>query len=201
MENDRAGKVKKKKKEAEDMEQELLQEIASYWGTRAEGYSEVNEKELAGSQREAWLHVLEEQFPEKKKEEMKILDIGTGPGFFPMILSEAGYTVAAVDYTEEMLEKAKENLGKYTKYGLERVTLQRMDAQNLELYKENKMRAVITDTEVMGNENNLYFQFGGCQAVARVSKYEISQVGDEIEFVFMPSKIHFFDKETEVNYL
>lgn len=136
MENDRAGKVKKKKKEAEDMEQELLQEIASYWGTRAEGYSEVNEKELAGSQREAWLHVLEEQFPEKKKEEMKILDIGTGPGFFPMILSEAGYTVAAVDYTEEMLEKAKENLGKYTKYGLERVTLQRMDAQNLEFVDE-----------------------------------------------------------------
>ena len=118
------------------MEQELLQEIVSYWGTRAEGYSEVNEKELAGSQREAWLHVLEEQFPEKKKEEMKILDIGTGPGFFPMILSEAGYTVAAVDYTEEMLEKSKENLGKYTKYGLERVTLQRMDAQNLEFADE-----------------------------------------------------------------
>ena len=136
MENGRAGKVKKKKKEAEDMEQELLQEIASYWGTRAEGYSEVNEKELAGSQREAWLHVLEEQFPEKKKEEMKILDIGTGPGFFPMILSEAGYTVTAVDYTEEMLVKAKENLGKYTKYGLERVTLQRMDAQNLEFADE-----------------------------------------------------------------
>lgn len=134
MENGRAGKVKKKKKEAEDMEQELLQEIASYWGTRAEGYSEVNEKELAGSQREAWLHVLEEQFPEK--EEMKILDIGTGPGFFPMILSETGYTVTAVDYTEEMLEKAKENLGKYTKYGLERVTLQRMDAQNLEFADE-----------------------------------------------------------------
>ena len=77
----------------------------------------------------------------------------------------------------------------------------KMDAQNLELYKDNKMKAVITDTEVMGNENNLYFQFGGCQAVARVSKYEIGQVGDEIEFVFMPSKIHFFDKETEVNYL
>ena len=74
----------------------------------------------------------------------------------------------------------------------------KMDGQNLELYKENKMKAVITDTEVMGNENNLYFQFGGCQAVARVSKYEISQVGDEIEFVFMPSKIHFFDKETEL---
>lgn len=77
----------------------------------------------------------------------------------------------------------------------------KMDAQNLEVYGENKQKAVITDTEVMGNENNLYFQFGGCQSVARVSKYEISQVGDEIEFVFVPSKLHFFDKKTEVNYL
>ena len=77
----------------------------------------------------------------------------------------------------------------------------KMDAQNLEVYGENKQKAVITDTEVMGNENNLYFQFGGCQAVARVSKYEISQVGDEIEFVFVPSKLHFFDKKKEVNYL
>ena len=62
------------------MEQELLQEIASYWGTRAEGYSEVNEKELAGSQREAWLHVLEEQFPEKKKEESRYRN---RPGILP----------------------------------------------------------------------------------------------------------------------
>ncbi len=52
----------------------------------------------------------------------------------------------------------------------------------------------------MGNENNLYFNFGGAQAVARVSKYEISQIGDRIDFVFMPSKMHFFDKETGINY-
>ena len=77
----------------------------------------------------------------------------------------------------------------------------KMDAANLDLYKESRQKAVITNTEVMGNENNLYFQFGGCQAVARVSKYEISQVDDEIEFVFVPSKMHFFDKETEMNYM
>lgn len=34
---------------------------------------------------------------------IKILDIGTGPGFFPVILAEAGYKVTAVDYTQEML--------------------------------------------------------------------------------------------------
>ena len=76
----------------------------------------------------------------------------------------------------------------------------KVDAQNMELNSENRQHAVITDTEVMGNENNLYFSFGGTQAVARVSKYEISQIGDQIEFVLMPSKMHFFDKETGVNY-
>ena len=76
----------------------------------------------------------------------------------------------------------------------------KLDAQNMELNKANAQHAVITDTEVMGNENNLYFNFGGTQAVARVSKYEISQIGDRINFVFMPSKMHFFDKETGVNY-
>lgn len=74
------------------------------------------------------------------------------------------------------------------------------DAQNMDLNKENAQHAVITDTEVMGNENNLYFKFGGTQAVARVSKYEISQIGDRINFVLMPSKMHFFDKETGINY-
>ena len=76
----------------------------------------------------------------------------------------------------------------------------KMDAQNMDLNQANRQHAVITDTEVMGNENNLYFSFGGTPAVARVSKYEISQIGDPIDFVFMPSKMHFFDKETGVNY-
>lgn len=89
---------------------ELLKKIEQYWSTRTEGYSEVNEKELAGIQKQAWLSVLEEHFPKKKKDELKILDIGTGPGFFPVILTQAGYQVTAVDYTQGMLEKARENI-------------------------------------------------------------------------------------------
>ena len=77
----------------------------------------------------------------------------------------------------------------------------KMDSQNLELESASRQRAVITNTEVMGNENNLYFEFGGYQAVARVSKYELSKVGDTIEFVMLPSKMHFFDKNTGLNYL
>lgn len=76
----------------------------------------------------------------------------------------------------------------------------KLDAQNMQLHGTEKQQAIITNTEVMGNENNLYFTFGDSQVVARVSKYEISQVGDKIEFVFIPSKMHFFDKETGVNF-
>lgn len=77
----------------------------------------------------------------------------------------------------------------------------KLDEQNLSVYSKEKQQAVVENTEVMGNENNLYFTFGGSPSVARVSKYEISQIGDSIEFVFMPSRMHFFDKKTEVCYV
>lgn len=73
----------------------------------------------------------------------------------------------------------------------------KFDSQNLELYQNNKQKAVIDNTEIMGNENNLYFSFGGALTVARVSKYEVSRIGDSVEFVFMPHKMHFFDKAAE----
>ena len=73
----------------------------------------------------------------------------------------------------------------------------KFDPQNLDIYKENKQHAVIENTEIMGNENNLYFSFGNASTVARVSKYEVSKVGDEVEFIFVPHKLHFFDKEIE----
>lgn len=77
----------------------------------------------------------------------------------------------------------------------------KLDEQNLSLYQHEKQHAVVENTEVMGNENNLYFTFGGSPSVARVSKYEISSVGDNIEFVFTPARMHFFDKDTEVCYV
>ncbi|MCH5281879.1 MAG: sn-glycerol-3-phosphate ABC transporter ATP-binding protein UgpC [Lachnospiraceae bacterium] len=73
----------------------------------------------------------------------------------------------------------------------------KLDAQNMDLYNKDKQKAVVDNTEVMGNENNLYFEFGGVTTVARVSKYEVSKIGDSIEFVLMPHKMHFFDAETE----
>lgn len=73
----------------------------------------------------------------------------------------------------------------------------KFDGQNMDLYAETKQKAVIDNTEIMGNENNLYFEFGGITSVARVSKYEVSKIGDTVEFVMMPHKMHFFDPRTE----
>ena len=73
----------------------------------------------------------------------------------------------------------------------------KLDPQNLDLYKDNIMSATVESVEVMGNENNLYFNFGGTASVARVSKYEISKPGDTIDFAFVPSRMHFFDTQTE----
>ena len=86
---------------------ELLKNIEKYWTNRAEGYSQVNLEELAGEKWPVWLSVIEEHMPKVERKEIRILDIGTGPGFFSIILSRAGYQVTAIDYTEEMLTAAK----------------------------------------------------------------------------------------------
>lgn len=108
---------------------QMLGRIEEYWTNRAEGYSQVNREELATEQKNRWLRALEAEFPHRDPSEIKVLDIGTGPGFFAIILAKAGYQVTAVDYTEEMLSKAKENAGRYA----DRIRWMRMDAQKLEL--------------------------------------------------------------------
>ena len=106
----------------------LLNEIGSYWTNRAEGYSDWNKEELAGMQRKAWRDIVCPYIPQKDKSEIRILDVGTGPGFFPIILAEAGYRVNAVDYTPEMLTQARANAGELEKH----ITFARMDAKNLD---------------------------------------------------------------------
>ncbi len=96
---------------------------------------------------------------------------------------------------DELADKLKKNGNKMI-LGIRGEDI-RLDPQNIDVYKENKMSAIVDNTEIMGNENNLYFTFGAAASVARVSKYELCQAGEEIEFVFVPHKMHFFDCETE----
>ena len=112
---------------------ELLRDIEKYWTNRAEGYSQVNQEELAGENRYRWIRELEAQIPSGRKEELEILDIGTGPGFFSILLAEKGYHVTAVDYTEAMLEEARKNAGALAG----NIQFYRMDAQSLGFLDES----------------------------------------------------------------
>ena len=93
----------------------ILTENKSYWTGRAAGYSEVNRLELATAQRQKWSNCLRaeiaQQFPGRVPESLRVLEVGTGPGFFAILLCELGYDVTAIDLTPAMLEEAKKNAG------------------------------------------------------------------------------------------
>ena len=113
----------------------MLEQIQGYWNHRYTGYSKVNQKELEGIQRERWKKQFERLLPANKN--LKVLDIGTGPGFFTIILEELGYTnIMGIDVSEKMLEVSKENIQKYGKKD-SRIQLMQMDAQSLEFKSES----------------------------------------------------------------
>ena len=86
---------------------EILEGLQKYWNYRANSYSKSNIEELNNFKRDAWLKILLENAP--KKEKLRVLDMGAGPGFFSILMSLAGHEVTAVDVTEDMLENAKHN--------------------------------------------------------------------------------------------
>lgn len=113
----------------------MLEEIQHYWNHRYTGYSKVNQKELEGIQRERWKEQFKRLLPANPN--LKVLDIGTGPGFFSIILEELGYTpITGIDVSDNMLEVAKENI---QQYGKEHSSIQliQMDAQKLEFKPES----------------------------------------------------------------
>ena len=57
--------------------------------------------------RKAWMKILTEGVPDG--DGLQILDVGTGPGFFSVLLSEAGHHVTGIDCTEDMIRKARKN--------------------------------------------------------------------------------------------
>lgn len=95
------------------MVNDLTRKNHEYWLHRASGYSEVNQEELAGVQRGNWSTFLQQEireaFPGRTPGEIRILDIGAGPGFLSIILAEMGYQVVAADFAERMLEEAYAN--------------------------------------------------------------------------------------------
>ena len=111
--------------------QNYKDENIAYWTKRAPGYSDVNRAELCTAQRKVWSQALDARiqlhFEGRRRKDIHVLDVGTGPGFFAILLAELGYRVTAVDYTSAMLEQARRNAGRLA----EKITFQQMNAEEL----------------------------------------------------------------------
>ncbi len=97
----------------QEITQKYRKQNIDYWTNRAAGYSEVNKEELATAQHIIWKNALrnriQDHFTNRHFDTIKILDAGTGPGFFAIIMAECGFAVTACDCTAAMLEQAKAN--------------------------------------------------------------------------------------------
>lgn len=89
----------------------VLESLTSYWTERAKSYSAQNIAEMNDGRREAWRELILSHAP--KKQVLRILDVGTGPGFFAINLALASHEVTAVDVTAEMLAYARCNAEHY----------------------------------------------------------------------------------------
>lgn len=89
--------------------EEIKKEISSYWSGRSEDFARLREEELNSEMAELWQRELEKGLP--KGAGLRILDVGTGCGFFAVLLGKLGHHVTGVDLTPAMIEKAKRLAG------------------------------------------------------------------------------------------
>lgn len=139
----------------------LNRRIESYWDNRSENFSKTRRLELESLDSVAWRTVFKKNLPEGK---LKILDVGTGAGFFAAILSKLGHKVTGIDMSTKMLVEARKNL-RELKLSAE---FKQMNAQNLDFPAET-FDAVVTrnltwtlpDVKAAYREWRRVLKFGG----------------------------------------
>ena len=101
--------------------------IDRYWSQRAEEFSGLRMKDYGSVMRENYEAILREHM--SCAEPGSVLDLGTGAGFFALIMAGMGWSVTAVDYSAEMLASAKRNA---VAHGFGEIRFRQMDAQKLD---------------------------------------------------------------------
>lgn len=84
--------------------EQIKEKITDYWSQRARDFGALRLKELQGSKGRLWMAELEKYIPMDRS--LRILDLGTGTGFFTFLLASRGHQVTGIDLTEEMILQA-----------------------------------------------------------------------------------------------
>ncbi|GBF33123.1 ubiquinone/menaquinone biosynthesis methyltransferase UbiE [Desulfocucumis palustris] len=116
---------------------ELNDRVKEGWRISARGYSGIVQAELDDGAESRWVSGILEMAPREGR--LKILDVGTGPGFFAMILAKAGHDLTGIDASPDMLQCARENVAEF---GVT-AKFQVMDSQQTE-FEDNSFDMVIS---------------------------------------------------------
>lgn len=144
-------------------------------------YNEYVRGELADFRKEAWKKVLSRHIEGGKT--LDILDVGTGPGFFAVLLSEMGHYVTGIDSSLAMLKSAEENTR-----GLVRTPeFLQMDIENMSFKKEMFDLIVCRNVIwVLDEPEKVYGDF-----------YQILKPGGKLLVYDANWNMPFFDKEMQ----
>ncbi|AFQ42587.1 class I SAM-dependent methyltransferase [Desulfosporosinus meridiei] len=107
------------------------EKLIKNWTDSSNNYSNIVKAELNSFKKQVWRDIILKKAG--KTSAMDILDVGTGPGFFAIIMSQAGNRVTAIDCTEAMIQEAKANA---ENEGV-RADFRVSDGQNLEFEDES----------------------------------------------------------------
>ena len=115
---------------------ELTRRIENYWDERSAHFSRTRRLELDGIDGLAWKNLFKKNLPAGK---LKVLDVGTGAGFFAAILSKLGHKVIGIDMSTKMLGEAEKNLRELNLHA----DFHKMNAQALD-FADETFDAVVT---------------------------------------------------------
>lgn len=89
----------------------ISERIEKYWDTRSADFSRVRRLEIEGADFAAWNEIIKKHLPAGKN--LKVLDVGTGAGFFAVLFSKLGHKVTGVDMSSKMLQEAEKNIAAF----------------------------------------------------------------------------------------
>lgn len=84
----------------------IKEKIVDYWTERTGSFSDLRCKEFFSDKKDLWLAEISKHLPDQKP--LRILDLGTGTGFFCFLLAQLGHQASGIDLTESMIDKARE---------------------------------------------------------------------------------------------